>query len=122
VAEWLDNPDGWDKKQFVRETSEYLYDTYGLSHAQNKHTVSMLAEQMDIYIKCTTFIGQEGFVVEFNNGETRGTNPYIAIRNKASELIVRLMGELGLTPKSSLVSKKGASTKLSGLLKGPKSA
>jgi phage terminase small subunit len=122
VAEWLDNPDAWDKQQFVRETSEYLFETYGLSHAQNKHTVSMLAEQMDIYIKCTTFIGQEGFVVEFNNGETRGTNPYIAIRNKASELIVRLMGELGLTPKSSLTGKKTTASKLTGLLKGPKSA
>lgn len=122
VAEWLDNPSAWDKKQFVLETSDYLFETYGLSHAQNKHTVSMLAEQMDIYIRCTSFIEQEGFVVEFNNGETRGTNPYIAIRNKSSELIVRLMGELGLTPKSSLVSKRSASSKLTGLLKGPKSA
>ena len=122
VAEWLDNPDAWDKKRFVQETSDYLFEIYGLSHAQNKHTVSILAEQMDIYIKCTAFINQEGFVVEFNNGETRGTNPYIAIRNKASELIVRLMGELGLTPKSSLVSKRSGTSKLTGLLKGPKSA
>jgi hypothetical protein len=43
-AEWLDNPDGWDKDKFIEETSEFLYTVYGIGNDQDKHTLAMLAE------------------------------------------------------------------------------
>jgi phage terminase small subunit len=45
-------------------------------------------------------------VVKINAGKTFAPNPYIAIANKAMDNCIRLMGELGLTPKSRLSADK----------------
>jgi len=123
AADWMDNPALWDKKKFVKETAEYLYETYGMTSDQYKHTLSMLADHMDMYILCNQEIAAQGLIAEYNQGKTTGPNPHISIRNKCSDLIIALMGQLGLTPKTKLTA-SGAKEKsaIGNLLKGPKSA
>jgi phage terminase small subunit len=45
-------------------------------------------------------------VIKINNGKTLAPNPYIAIANKSMENCIKLMNELGLTPKSRLAANK----------------
>jgi len=101
-AEWMDNPDAWSKPKFVFETSNYLYDLYGLGSDQDKHSLAMLADQIDTYIDCNRHIAVEGLVTSFNDGKTIGPSPYVSIRKEALKLIIALMNELGLTPKGRL--------------------
>jgi len=121
-AEWMDNPDAWNKPRFVLETSNYLYDLYGLGSDQDKHSLAMLADQIDTYIDCNRHIAVEGLVTSFNDGKTIGPSPYVSIRKEALKLIVVLMNELGLTPKGRLskTSTNLATNSMIGrLLQGP---
>ncbi len=119
-AEWMDNPDAWNKIKFVADTSEFLLEVYGIGNDQDKTTLYMLAEQVDLFVKCTKGIAKNGIVTTFNNGATVGPNPYIGIRNKAHTLIIQTMNELGLTPRSRLsAGKVEESSPLARFLKGP---
>jgi phage terminase small subunit len=119
-AEWLDNPDSWNKDKFIEETSEFLYTVYGIGNDQDKHTLAVLAEQIDLYIKCSKAINQFGIITTFNNGATVGPNPNIPIRNKAITIIIQLMNELGLTPRSRLsAGKVEDNSPVAKFLKGP---
>ena len=104
-AEWMDNYDAWDKSQFINETADFLYEVYGIGNNQDKHTLAMLADHIDTYIKCTKGIAANGFIIKFDNSAV-GANPYINIRNKTMTLIIQLMNELGLTPRGRLSSGK----------------
>lgn len=120
-AEWVDDPASWDKSKFIEETANFLYDVYGIGNDQDKHTLAMLADHIDLYVKCTKGIQKNGVVTKFNNGQTVGPNPYISIRNKTMSLIIQLMNELGLTPRSRLsAGKMEEDTPLSKLMRGPK--
>jgi phage terminase small subunit len=119
-AEWMDNPDAWNKHIFIQETSEYLYDVYGIGSAQDKHTLTMLADHIETYIQCNRGIAKNGIVSVFNDGKTIGPNPYITIRNNISKLIIQLMNELGLTPRGRLEKPEiNTNTNIGRLLQGP---
>lgn len=121
VAEWMDNPSAWDKKKFVEETAEFLFTAYGIGSEQDRHTLTMLADHIQTYIECCEGIQRDGLVVEYNDGKTQGPSPYITIRNKTISLIVQLMNELGLTPRSRLATVKAPDTSTVGkFLRGPK--
>jgi P27 family predicted phage terminase small subunit len=117
-AEWLDNPDGWNKLQFIEETSDFLYEVYGIGSNQDKHTLSILADQIDLYVQCSKGIAEEGIIANYNNGATVASNPHILIRNKAITLILQIMNELGLTPRTRLANTKKDEANFSSLLKG----
>lgn len=106
VAEWMDNPDAWDKTKFVNETAEFMYAVYGIGSEQDRHTLAMLADQIDTYIVCDKHIAAEGHVVEFNEGKTIGANPYVTIRKQTLSLILQLMNEMGLTARSRFAKTK----------------
>ena len=119
-AEWLDNPDAWNKDQFIQETADFLFDVYGIGSDQDKHTLAMLADHIELYIKCTKGIKKNGVLVQFNNGQTTGPNPFITVRNKTMTLIIQLMNELGLTPRSRLsAGKMEESSPVAQFLRGP---
>lgn len=118
-ADWLDNPDAWDRDVFVRETSEFLWETYGIGSNQDKHVLAALANQMEIYIKCMKGVAKNGIVTTFNNGATVGPNPYLSAGDKALARAVVLMNELGLTPRGRLATNKQEGGKYSKLLAGP---
>lgn len=120
-ADWLDNPNAWDKRRFINETADFLFSTYGIGNDQDKHTITMLADQMDTYIQCNKAISEQGIVAEYNGGKTLGPNPYVPIRDKTLAKIILLMNELGLTPRSRLNSGKvQENTNVAKFLRGPK--
>jgi P27 family predicted phage terminase small subunit len=106
VAEWMNNPDAWDKEKFINETAEFMFTVYGLGSDQDRHTLTMLADHIETYIECNKFISQQGLVVEFNEGKTLGANPYVTIRKQTISLILQLMNEMGLTPRSRFAQTK----------------
>lgn len=119
-AEWMDNPSAWDKEKFIEETSEFLFEVYGIGSDQDKHTLTMLADHIELYVACCKGIKKNGIVTQFNEGKTIGPNPYISIRNKTMTLIIQLMNELGLTPRSRLSAGKAEEGgALEKFLKGP---
>lgn len=120
-AEWITNPDAWDRTRFINETSEFLFDVYNIGTDQDRHTLAMLADQIDTYVLCIKAIREQGLVTEYNEGKTVGASPYISIRSKTLTQILQLMNELGLTPRSRLSSPKPQEdSAVSKFLKGPK--
>ena len=122
TAEWLVNPDAWDKFKFIEETSDFLFDTYGIGARMDRHILAILADQIDTYIECNRGLEGESIVVSVNGGSSLGTHPLIAVREKTITKILSLMTELGLTPRSRLTAKKEDGKPLAGFLKGPGSA
>jgi len=118
-AEWLDNPDAWNKDQFICETADFLYEVYGIGTNQDKHVLAMLADQIDTYVQCNRGIAEKGIIAYYNNNSTVAANPYISIRNKSMAMILQIMNELGLTPRGRLTSnKKDSDINYSALLRG----
>ncbi len=118
-ADWLENPEVWDRATFIKETSDFLWETYGIGSNQDKHVLAALATQIEIYVRCWKAIQEEGLVIIQNAAASRGTNPYVTVGDKALVRAVALMGELGLTPKSRLATGKQEGGKYSKLLNGP---
>jgi phage terminase small subunit len=118
-ADWLDNPDAWNRDEFIKETSEFLWDTYGIGSNQDKHILAALANQLEIYIKCMKGVDSGGIITKFNNGQTIGPNPFLTAGDKALARAVVLMNELGLTPRGRLATNKQEGGKYQKLLSGP---
>ncbi|CAB4132632.1 COG3747 Phage terminase, small subunit [uncultured Caudovirales phage] len=118
-ASWLDNPDAWDKDAFIQETSDFLWDNFGIGADQDKHLLAMLAHQIEIYVQCMQGIAKDGIIMEFNAGQTYGANPYLTAGDKALTKIIALMNELGLTPKGRINAPKQEASKYQNLLNGP---
>ena len=73
-AEWLDNPDSWNRDAFLQETADFLWEVYGIGNDQDKHALAMLADNIETYIKCVRGMRKNGIVTTFNNGQTVGPN------------------------------------------------
>jgi phage terminase small subunit len=122
-AEWAKNPESFTKEKFVDETAEYLYEVYGIGSHQDRHTLMMLADQLQLYIDSMKEQGKHPLIIKINGGKTFSPNPYIALANKAMDNCIKLMGELGLTPKSRLAAQEpGQANTIDDLLRGPRSA
>jgi P27 family predicted phage terminase small subunit len=105
-AYWLDNHDLWDRDKFIEDTSNFLYDVYGIGTDQDQHMLAFLVEQIELYIKCSRGIEKNGIITVFNEGKTVGPNPYITIRREALRQIIQIMNEMGLTARSRLAHGK----------------
>lgn len=120
-AEWLDKPEEFSKNKFIEETAEFLHEVYGIGSEQDKHALAMLADQIEVYVRCSISLKDKSLVVPFNDGKTFGTNPFLSLRNKTTTLIIQLMNELGLTPRGRLgANKTGDDSPVAKFLKGPK--
>jgi len=120
-AEWIGSPETFTKERFVKETADYLYDVYGIGSEQDRHTLAMLADQLDTYIQARAQQAKHPLVVKINDGKTFAPNPYIAVSNEAMKNCVRLMNELGLTPRSRLSGGRADdSSSMAKLMRGPK--
>lgn len=118
-ADWLDNPDTWDRDKFIKETSDFLWEIYGIGSDQDKHVLAALATQIEVFVQCWKGVQKGGIITKFNNGATIGPNPYLTAGDKALSRAVVLMNELGLTPKGRLATNKQEGGKYSKLLAGP---
>ena len=120
IAEWQDNLDAWDEKVFIKETADFLYETYGLGSAQDRHLLTMLAKYITLYIRCWKSVETEPVIAEFNNGKTMGANPHITVAKDTMNKIVSLCNELGLTPRGRLSTKMPEKNEFDDLLAGVK--
>ena len=118
-CEWMHNPNAWNPEQFFKETSDYLYDVYGIGSSQERHLLAWLTKEISKYIECEKHLNK-GLVVNFNNGATWGANPYLSIQERALSKALQIMNELGLTPRSRLSGTKAQSqTNIGKLMLGP---
>lgn len=101
-ADWLENTDSWDASKFIKETSDFMFDIYGIDADQDKHLLAMLADQISMYIEAKKGVAENGIISSFNGGQTTGASPYFSVMKETLNKIVVLMNELGLTPKGRL--------------------
>jgi|GEM_PF-1025680 len=106
VAEWANDPQAFTRERFVRETADYLFQIYGIGTAHDRHVLMLLADQMQLYIDARVALMGAPLVVQNNAGKTDSPNPLIAIADRAMASAIKLMHELGLTPKSRLTASK----------------
>jgi len=119
LASWANDPQAFTREGFVEETANFLFEVYGLGSQQDQHTLAMLADQMQTYVSARAQLQGQPLVIETNNGATLAANPLLAVQDRAMVHALRLMNELGLTPKSRLTaSKTDEASPYAELLKG----
>jgi len=121
TSDWLDHPEKWDRALFIANSARYLARKNGGIDAADKHLLSMLASQIEIYVESIIRLRTEGLVITFNGGVTVGPNPHTAIADRALYRSVQVMKELELSPKSraGYQSTRQISPAISRLLAGP---
>ncbi len=118
IADWLKNPASWDKEAFAIQIRKAMIDAYGLDVEIDEHLITMLADQMDTYVKAAKALLVED-LIEFANNGARMANPNQKVRDGALARIMQLMTMLGLVP-SGRPKKSNAPTDIDELLAGPK--
>jgi P27 family predicted phage terminase small subunit len=71
--------------------------TAGIISQVDGLSLRLLAESIDLYLTATAKVPSNLLVVKTSNGNVI-QNPYLSIRNRAWEQIVKLAGSFGLTP------------------------
>jgi phage terminase small subunit len=97
IANWLKNPQSWDKETFAIQIRKAMVDAYGLEVEIDEHMITMLADQMDTYVKAAKALLTED-LIEFANNGARMANPNQKVRDGALARIMQLMTMLGLVP------------------------
>lgn len=121
TSDWIDRPEQWDRTMFITNASNYLQKKNGGLDTADRHLLSMLASQIEIYVESILKLRSDGLVMAFNGGMTMGPNPYMAIADRALYRSVQVMKELELSPKSrdGYQSTRHLSPELQSLLDGP---
>ena len=120
LAHWLKQPGAWDREAFAREVNEAMLSAYGLEVKFDEHLITILADQMDSYVKATLSLETEGLIEYANNG-ARMANPNQKVRDTALARVMQLLTMLGLVP-NGRPKKSNAPTDIDELLEGPKYA
>ena len=102
IANWLHDPESFNKEQFYKETIEFLFAIYSNAADIDKHLVGMLADTLETYIECKKVLDKEGYVIEFNDGKTLGTNPLYKTMDNAVSSYISLTNELQISLKARL--------------------
>ena len=118
VANWLKNPQSWDKESFAIQIRKAMVDAYGLEVEIDEHMITMLTDQMDTYVKAAKALLTEDLIELANNG-ARMANPNQKVRDGALARIMQLMTMLGLVP-SGRPKRSNAPSEIDELLAGPK--
>ena len=120
LAKWLENPDTWDKEVFAGEVNQAMISAYGMEVSFDEHLITMLADQMDTYVKATKALLNEELIEYANNG-ARMANPNQKVRDCSLARVMQLLTMLGLVP-SGRPKKSAAPNEIDELLEGPKVA
>jgi P27 family predicted phage terminase small subunit len=120
IANWLKNPETWNKEKFALQIRKAMIDAYGLDVEIDEHLITMLADQMDTYVKAAHKLLTEDLVETANNG-ARMANPNQKIRDSALAKIMQLLTMLGLVP-AGRPKRANTPTDIDELLAGPKYA
>ncbi|CAM8338227.1 P27 family phage terminase small subunit [Candidatus Methylopumilus planktonicus] len=100
IASWLHDPDSFNKEQFCKETIEFLFAIYSNAADIDKHLVAMLADTLETYIECKKVLDKQGYVIEFNDGKTLGTNPIYKTMDNAVSSYISQTNELQISLKA----------------------
>jgi hypothetical protein len=100
VAEWSDTPESFCRMQFIEETSLFIEKVYGFEPMSYKYLIALLADQMQTYIDATIGFRESGCALVLNEKPS----VWLTMRSAATQNIIRLMREAGLTPASRLPS------------------
>jgi len=100
AAPWLTEAGAWNRDEFLEQVNDAMDAAHGQAHAIDQHLIGMLISQIEIYVRCWQGLQSEGLVTNFNQGQTPGKNPYLAIADKALGRVATLLSELGLSPKT----------------------
>ena len=98
VAQWLDKPESFSRSQFIEETSLFIEQVYGAEPMSYQYLVSLLACQMQTYVDATTGLRESGNALVVDDKPS----VWLTMRSAATQNIIRLMREAGLTPASRL--------------------
>lgn len=98
IAEWSDKPESFCRTQFIEETSLFIEQVYGFEPMSYQYLVALLADQMQLYIDATIGFRESGCAVVVNDKQS----VWLTMRSTATQNILRLMRETGLTPASRL--------------------
>jgi len=102
IACWLHDPDSFNKEQFYKETIEFLFAIYSNAADIDKHLLAMLADTLETYIECKKVLDKQGYVIEFNDGKTLGTNPIYKTMDNAVSSYISITNELQISLKARL--------------------
>ena len=97
TAEWLDNPQAFNRLKFIAETSNFIDSVYAIEPQCYETIILMLADAMQNYIDCDIGIAETGGLVIGDK-----INPLVLMQFDLTKTIIKLMRELGLTPASRL--------------------
>ena len=100
MAEWSDKPESFCRTQFIEETSLFIEKVYGFESMSYQYLVALLADQMQTYIDATIGFRESGCAIVMDDKPS----VWLTMRNTATQNIIRLMREAGLTPASRLPS------------------
>ena len=118
LAHWLEKPESWDKNRFAIEVNDAMHNAYGLEVKFDENLVTILADQMDTYVKSTTALLTEDLIEMANNG-ARMANPNQKVRDTALARVMQILTMLGLVP-NGRPKKSSVPTDIDELLEGPK--
>lgn len=116
-AQWLNDPEAWDRAKFVEQIEQALLDSHGSTVQFDQLLVGLLVTQVELYVRCWSSIKAEGLVTTFNAGATHGRNLHIGMADNALLKGVNLLNELALTPKTRAPQRTNG--KYARLLSGP---
>lgn len=122
-ADWVEQPASWNRQTYIEETKQEILEVYGEMSVHDQKLVSLLADQIDAYTKCSALLEEQGIIYAYNNGKTMGPSPAFKMRMQALDSAIKVMTELGLTLKSRIGNKakpKSEPSNLDVLLRGPK--
>lgn len=98
TAEWSDKPESFCRMKFIEETSLFIENVYGFEPMSYQYLVALLADQMQTYIDATIGFRESGCAVVVNDKPS----VWLTMRSTATQKIIRIMREAGLTPASRL--------------------
>jgi phage terminase small subunit len=90
---WLTNPMEWNRQAFIDEIAD-LVGTHPTLATTSK--ITMLACQIESFVKCQIHIKQHGLTLSQNNGATVGQNPHVKIADNALHRSMQILKDLGL--------------------------
>jgi len=111
TAEWLDNPQAFNRLKFIAETSNFIDSVYAIEPQCYETIILMLADAMQNYIDCDIGIAETGGLVIGDK-----INPLVLMQFDLTKTIIKLMRELGLTPASRLPATPAAAKTIFDLL------
>ena len=97
-SEWMDNPTAFNKCKYIEETMNFIDRVYGFELPSYQYQVYFLAEEMQTYCDAMAGFIDSGSELVVNGKK----NPWLKVVDKATQNIIKLSRELGLTPASRL--------------------